>query len=199
MTNNTGKQSDGSNAKVEDPENLNQSQRLREIHEARQQVRSVRNKTRSEQVFGSIADGQLDGVYRAAVESYILSLQPLIVSEEVEDSARLWDSEEIGEFVVRAPGKTQTVTIKGVKDILYRNSPLELEFRVETNSERAGKTSERRIVQKEIPRRVLDRAVMKCDRFRQDIGLGIDVESTKTTKITDDLIQEVEEWREENI
>lgn len=47
---------------------------------------------------------------------------------------------------------------------------------------------------------VSDAVYRDCAQFIQDIGLGVDLEEqTNQTKITDDMIEEVEQWRQNNI
>lgn len=50
------------------------------------------------------------------------------------------------------------------------------------------------------PKRVSDEIYRDCIEFIQSIGLGVDIEEeTTVTKIDDDLIKEVEQWRQQNL
>lgn len=49
------------------------------------------------------------------------------------------------------------------------------------------------------PQRLSDEVFRDLQGFIDDVGLGFDIENTQQTKIDDELLQEVDEWRRRNI
>lgn len=170
---------------VDDPDQLNQKQQLREIHEARQDVRDVRWKVRESEVFEGLSAKDSNGLYRAAVESYVQELIPLMTSQAFDAGSELLTGEEFGVVRCRREIETslenvevreQTQPIVGLESLFELPSPLVFRFERESGSHRSVATVETVRETREIPRHVLDRILIACDEFRQEIGLGLDAD-----------------------
>jgi hypothetical protein len=79
-------------------------------------------------------------------------------------------------------------SVTGLKSLVKRTPKLEFP----TNQTNEFKTTAP-------PQRVSDAAVRDMQDFMREIGLGVQFDETQQTKIDDDLLDEVDQWRQKNV
>jgi hypothetical protein len=98
------------------------------------------------------------------------------------------------------PPQPRTVELVGLADVLEVEQKQLTWTIIENPSAAPPNQRVRRLSKTWRPgRTVLNRAVRITDEFLHKVGIGIDTKSEHETKITKDLVEEVEEWRQKNI
>lgn len=183
-------ESEEESAQIEDIEQLTQRLELEQIHEARQDVMSVRNNA-SQQV-ASAHSSQMDEaitngrrVYLDVVKTLCLQLAPLIrqyQNELWEDTrlitgdAQLTGSEYDGKKIKRHTPPQHTIAVDGMGQFLHANFPLDLEYEVITWDSATGDTAHT-VTQSWHPTfDQIDNVVIEIDQARHELGLGVDMD-----------------------
>jgi len=204
---------------VVDEENYTHNRRQQLIEDYREQALEVRTEARSQVIAGQVGYRQARRFYRSAVESYLLQLVPVLRRDDVEfdrdylagielGSVHFEPPEDLVEYaeenLVRLPDGESVPTAKridlvGFEDVLNAESPITVPFSVSTLKGHKIETEDAH-VQREIPETILDEVLQKADEALNEIDIGIKTDvKQKQTKITDEHIDELEEWRQQNI
>lgn len=101
---------------IEDVEDLKQRRKLQSLLDAEESVREMRKKAKIGEREGTTA-----GVvgYRAAVEDYLLSLRPLIKTED----HQLWSEKQLGTLTVQPPSLREFFSDKPEQELNERGKP----------------------------------------------------------------------------
>jgi hypothetical protein len=174
---------------------------------------------KGQRIEGVISGTDQLAYYRGAVEGYLLEAIPILDRDDIDLSKDYLEEVELGtvrfeppaELVAYAKNNIEHLApgaeiptpteqrLVGLRSLLKANSPLRQEFGVAMV--RNGDTEQmEQTVAAEIPQYVLDRAVETTDKALAEADIGIELEEEEQrTKITWELIQEVDQWRRENI
>lgn len=202
-----------------DDENYTHSRRQKLIEDKREHAIDVRTDARGQHIAGEISESEALQYYRGALESYVLQIIPVLKREDIEFEENYLTDVKLGELRFEPPAelvefaeeniqrlvpgssipRSKTIPICGLKSITDLPSPLSKTFSVSVRK-RGDIQSPSRTVEQELPWSVLDTAMETADRALEDAQLGIKVgEQEKQTKITWELIKEVDQWRQNNI
>jgi len=181
---------------VDDPGEINQREKIKQLNKARGELSTVRNRVTEKVILGHISEQRACSAYRQVVSTYIMHLAPFLRSNDFEAGTELWNSEDLGEVVIPAPSyetdgysddievgpPQQVYSIDGVSDLLSLPSPLAAEFQVTRSDELRGTHTETETKTAEIDRQTLDNVVIRLDEFRQEVGLGVEIDPNETTE-----------------
>jgi len=95
---------------IEDPDSYIQSRRLRDIFDARKQVRKQRLRAKTHYIDNNDSPRGIRGAkraYRAAVENYLAELRPLFLSDE--QGKQVWFNLDFGTLQIEMPTERETV------------------------------------------------------------------------------------------
>lgn len=211
--------------KIEDNEDYVQRRRLKEIYDAREEIRAKRR-----QIDVMIEDRdypQVDKLrgarlFRSAVEDYIMAVEPLLTATYEDDGEKYWEEVSLGSVTIQPPQylcgdvtpspfndylrivekpSPEKFDITGIQSILEMARPIRAEFSatIRTQSQ-PNPHEETEVVTRPIPWDILVSAVRQTTLFLNEVGFEVNVSETEQrTEIDDDLIGEVEEWRENNL
>lgn len=161
-------------------------------------------------------------VYRDHLEAYVREVESLC--SQTDEGRRLWNRRDFGSFGVQpdveeVPGDTdnirlkdgtplaekvegQQVPVRGLNSLFELSPPFEVEFEITVPSAGLGRGETRKTLKtnREIPIPILDKMFGAVNGYLAEIGFGVEVgKAEKNTKLDDDLINEVEQWRREHL
>jgi hypothetical protein len=98
----------GDNATVSDPEDYSTSARLKQIFDARRQMRNMRREASSYRHSGNRHSLRVEAIqhYRSGVESYLLEVDTLLTQHD--PGPYLWAEKHYGTVTVRPPGNWES-------------------------------------------------------------------------------------------
>lgn len=204
---------------IVDDENYSHSRRQQSIEDSRERAIDVRTEARGQMVSGQLGELKARQYYRGAVESYLLEVIPVLQQDEIDLEKDYLQEVKLGEItfeppselvtyaeenIIRlAPGSqvptARTVEVRGLEEVLSLPSPLSQTWSVIVEQSGGPNREVARTV-RELPLSVLDEIMQTTDEAlnQLDIGMKVD-EKEQQTKITDDLLREVDEWRQQNV
>lgn len=195
---------------VADPEEYSQSRRLRAIHNARENVLDTRNNILEAQLSNGFSDQLARRYFRQAVENYILEVEPLLTSGDVECAPAYWENEYLGSFTVHPPAELtqrpddphthivgsdsipepETVGLYGLKDLIERTWPHTETFTLRINAKHDGIRSLSRTVSAEPSMDVLLSAFRQTNGFLQEIEIDATLNTNEDAGFEyDDLLE----------
>lgn len=199
---------------IDDPEELSQKQRIKEILNRRTGVIDKRTEAKDLWVSGELSQVQALQVYKTAIEGLIMDLWTKFLNAEDADGEELLQEKPIATIEVHPPadklptdagdlaaGATipdpKAVTIRGLEWYLNNEPVIERQFTLETwHPPQTTTVVGRALV--DFP--ILDRAVYECVEFIDGTGIDADMaEEEQKTEIDRDLLEEVDEWRQKNV
>lgn len=195
--------------------------RVRSIFDARNTCRERRTKAKTNSGLGEV--GEWSVIYRTALESYIREVEPLIA--QTQDGMALWNETDFGvldltpkhsevggtkrqtgrippEKIIDAPGRSREVAIRGLGALFELDTPHRATFEIALPGKRRGRADRRDLVtvERDVPIGILDSMYASVNAYLGEIGFGVEVgEAQQHTKLDDDLLDEVEQWRRENL
>lgn len=203
-----------------DVDEIVRQERVRAIFDARRECRDKRSKAKAQTYQGRTNVGR--ALYRDAVEGYVREVQTFLT--QTEKGETLWNDFHFGTIdvtpsVEEVPGNTdkkrlddgtiiakapdgREIPVRGLNALFELSPPFTARFEVVTESVGRGRreTSKKLNVEREIPIRILDQMFAAINQYLADIGFDIEVgKSQQHTKLDDDLLEEVEQWRRENV
>lgn len=201
---------------IDDPEDLSQRKRVKELLDRRQDVINARDAAFEAMLFGELPRDAAAQYYRSRIESLILDLWTKFNHAEVEAGNEYLNEKVIDTLTIvpppelptdRAderlapgaePASAETVTIRGLKWFLEHDEAIEVTFQTRTMI--GGPGVDRQTKQVTVPMRTLDQALINCVEFIDKAGIDADIsEAEQQTKIDRDLLEEVDEWRQQNV
>jgi len=175
---------------IDDPEELSQKTRIREILNRRTNVIDARDRAFDAMALGDASRQQALGFYRSRIESLILDLWTKFENEDLDDGREYLESVEIDTVAVpppeelsddrladgvNAPGPKEA-TIDGLQWFITNDTTIRVPFTAQSWDPPGEKTV---VAEHPVPRRTLDGALVKCMEFIDVTGIDIDIDSTK--------------------
>lgn len=183
---------------VDDPDKYSQTRRLRTIHDLRDEVLN-----RRDTVFDAIEKRQISKnsglrYYRRAIENFILEVEPLLLDEELETTARtFWESENLGTVVISPPPEMyqclqqpnvqvaggaqipepQKKAFLGLGSIRAADEPLQATFTVPLKIPHEPVQTKTWTSTSEIPLEILDKAFQVTNVFLRKIDVDTSLSS----------------------
>ena len=153
-------------------------------------------------------------IYRNALESYVREVEPLF--NETDEGRHCWFKQNFGRVDLRPdprdlPSGYNEITkvmdakhaqLTGLKSLFEMGSPITHTAEVLVPSKRlgGGTTVKTVSIHREIPAQTLDQMYAVTNGFLQSMGFGIHVEKAQqNTTLDDGIMEEVEQWRAENL
>lgn len=178
-------------------DDLVRNRRFDEIHEARRQVVDDERAIHEAMATGRVGDRQARRLYQRAVDAYVRELEYLLNPPDDDEENEYWHSVEIGRIDL-PNGKTRVV--EGLGE--YLDLPEELAVDVGTVERdyyyQLGKTGSKTVAVQP-PWQLLRSAFRTANAAASSLGLEIEVGGENRTEISDDLLDEIEQWRKENL
>lgn len=178
-------------------DDLVRNRRFDEIHEARRQVVDDERTIHEAMATGRIGDGQARRLYQRAVNAYVRELEYLLNPPDSDDENEYWHTEPIGEIALP---NGEVLSVNGLGE--YLELPEELAVDVGTVERehyyQLGKT-DTETVPVQPPWQLLRSAFRSANAAASSLGLEIEVGGENRTEISDDLLDEIEQWRKENL
>jgi len=203
---------------IDDPESISQNQRIQEILDRRADVLQTRDEAKQRALFGDVGERNALLFYRSELESLIHELwnvfRNLDVEEMDEQTGKAYlQTREIATFRIEPPPELEETveqlsasaswpeakeyTIKGLEWIIEAPETLTATFSVESLSPPKTVTDTREYV---LQWAELDAVLRTTLEFIDVAGIDADLaEQEQRTKIDRELLEEVDEWRAENI
>jgi len=204
---------------IDDPEELSQTKRIREILDRRRGVLEARDRAMDEATLGEVQKRRALQHYQSRIESLILDLWTKFEQVDVEGDTEetgidYLERKEIDTIVVQPPNSllphegdglapgvnypdAKHETITGLRWFIDHDPVITKSFTVtswDPPGEQTGMNSTY------VPIRTLDKALLACMEFIDKAGIDAKFEQKEQrTKIDRDLLEEVDEWRENNV
>jgi len=151
--------------------------------------------------------------YQSRIESLILDLWTKFESLDVDEGAEYLESKQVDTVKVYPPPELdlgdddfaagvdqpepKEVPIYGLKWFIENEPIVTAEFTANTWNPPGEQTQTNG---RYVPIRTLDKALINCLKFIDESGIDADIEKDEQqTKIDRDLLEEVEEWRQQNV
>lgn len=188
--------------RVDDPEQYNQSRRMRTIHDARDEARRARIAIESPE--HDVGPETAAAYYRTAVELYIEELEPKLVEYEQTYSSEdgtmqegrkpyysgvelgsahihppddLVDGVESGEYEVIGDQtlEPKTYDVVGLRGYLNAPKPFAAKFSLKVRARHQGQTTKSQTVMQEMPIDITRAAHRRMNMFIDEIGLDLEL------------------------
>lgn len=203
----------GQDARIDDPESLSQTKRITELLGRRKRVLDARDEALDALMLGKASREDALGYYRSRIESLILDLWTKFKNEDIENGREYLETREIDTIEVPpprelhpddgdlAPGESapgpKYETIEGLRWFLNNDGAIQVPFTARMHDPPGSQT----VVQEmQVPLSTLDKALMACIEFLDEIGVDADIsQEEQQTKIDRELLEEVDEWRKQNV
>lgn len=199
---------------ISDPEQLSQQKRIKELLNRRSGV--IETRTAAKQAWASGELRKIDAlrVYQTAIEGLILDLWTKFKNTDVERGQELLYDEVIDTVQVGPPAEllpsdkndladgqdypdAKPVPIKGLDWFINNDPVVEETFTAYTWNPPGEQTM---VGQRVLDFDTLDKPVQRCIEFLDETGIDADMEQEEQqTKITRELLEEVDEWRQNNV
>lgn len=217
-----GDESDGVKVKPVGIDEMVRQERVRSIFDARNTCRKQRTKAKRASALGEDAAAPI--IYQTALESYIREVEPLF--SQTENGRQYWTEHKFGtmhvspdvEYKSNSHGQyvvlnqtgskiageipQTTVEVRGLKSLFELGSPMSFQMDCITQARGRGRgnSRERITVEKALSVDILDEMYAVTNGYLGEIGFGVEVgKAEQHTKLDDDLLDEVEQWRRENL
>jgi len=204
---------------IDDPEELSQTKRIREILNRRQGVLEARDRAMDEMTLGDIGGQEALQHYQSRIESLVLDLYTKFKQLDIESESEAENSEDylfkkkIDTVVVDPPQslipnerdiangenipEPKEETIEGLYWFIKNEPVIQKSFSVTSWNPPGVQTDTNA---RFVPKRTLDKALVHCMEFIDKAGIDAKFEQKEQrTKIDRELLEEVDEWRKENV
>ena len=168
---------------IDDPEDYGASERLKQIYQARRELREIRREAATHR---KTDPKNAVAYYRTGVESYLMELEPLFYTDKT--GQQLWEEQYFGTVTISPPetadqpyyqigGPTLEPVqyrIKGL-NTLFQIDDVAHVFEIEEENELTGSSAEKVKCTTPIPWDALNRMVSVANRYCSELGIGLDV------------------------
>ena len=179
--------------KIDDPEDYSTSTRLKQIYEARRELREMRRQAathRHKHPRRALA------YYRTGVESYLMEVDTLF--QRNEEGRRLWSEEHFGTVTIEPPEPPETAyyttntyekldpvsyKIRGLESLFELDSEITHVFEMKKKHELRGTETKRVERSAPVPWNALNRMVTSTNSYLSDLGIGLDIDETDEWEI----------------
>lgn len=202
---------------IDDPEELSQKKRINELLHRRKSVIDARDAAIEAQLMGQTPRADALQYYRSRIESLIIDLWTKFKNDEIDVGKEFLEQREIDTIRVDppasfprspddedlAPGATppapKQVRIRGLKWFLENEGAIQVPFTVRMDGDN-GPGQRTEVQEVSVPLTTLDKALLTCTEFLDEAGIDADLTTKEQqTRIDRDLLEEVEEWRKQNV
>jgi len=174
---------------VDDPDNLTQRERLRELFESRRDVQQYRRELSEARAIGSQPEHVLRTAYRSLLEVYLRELEPLMVEKYPQQGLKEWYDADLGTATFQArqnPIRQELPSHHAYADTVQQPEPVTRQFvgleaivggpeyvsiEFTTRYGPTGDESHAHVEQHQLPFHILDTAYRHSNKFLSDIGL----------------------------
>jgi hypothetical protein len=197
--------------RIDDPEELSQKQRIREILDRRKQTLEARDEAKMSTLMGDVSEEDALLYYRSHLEGLIYELWNVFRNLDNDDGKKYLADKELGTVVIHPPDELMNAvgtwdsgvtppqpkqhTIQGLRWYIDRGDTVEATFTIQSFDppQERSETVERVLYWNE-----LDTGLRACLEFMHIAGIDADLaEEEQQTKITRELLEEVDEWRKQ--
>lgn len=209
-----------------DVDEIVRQERVRAIFQARSDCRKTRRKAkelhREAQVNRRMDNDRGLRLFRDAVEGYVREVEPLFAQTDVGQD--YWRNRHFGDILVapsaqdiagdtngkRLPDGTRVtadpesrkIPVHGLNTLFQPDGKMSVELEIEVPSRRRGNRTELKEIafSPELSMGVLDEMYSGVNSYLSEIGFEVEIgKAQQHTKFDDDLVDELREWREENL
>lgn len=199
--------------RIDDPEDLSQNTRIREILDRRYETLEARDRLREMVDMGQVSEQQALRNYRSRLESLVLELWNVFENLESDTGEEYLTEKTIATVEIPPPDSLleqaselppgvskpspQVHTINGLRWFLDNPAAITKTFEIQSLSppKKLTETNEYLLQWGE-----LDLGLQATLEFIDAAGVDADVtEEEQQTKITRELLEEVEEWRQQHV
>lgn len=205
---------------VADPEEYNQTQRLRAINQARQRVEDTIEQSMVRQLtVPEFTENDRQQVIRAAMFSYLTNIEWLMV--EAQDIDRL-RKQHLGDVVLEVPDELQRVIddsdrgyprpigsptledytqgIHGIQEYLTAPEVFENEWSISLEYRHEGPDTKRVTKETHMPVHISLNAFRVANSFLKDSGIDVKLHEEQHRAVVDEeVMEEVDAWRKQKI
>lgn len=199
---------------IDDPEELSQKKRINELLTRRKTVIDARDEAFDAQLMGQANREEALAFYRSRIESLIIDLWTKFRNEDLESGTKFLEEKEIDTVEVPPPAellpgeggdlgpgekppRPKYITINGLKWFLEQDGQIRVPFTARLHDPPGKHTVHQEM---NIPISTLDKALLTCIEFLDEAGIDADlVQKEQQTKIDRELLEEVDEWRQEHV
>jgi len=201
---------------IDDPEELSQKKRVRDLLNRRNEVLDARNRAMDERLLGNAGHEQALGHYQSRIESLIIDLYTKFkhLDDEDIDGEKYYKNMHIDTITIpppadlvpakdadMAPGATRpdpkTVSIDGLEWFIENDPVVRANFEVQKVNPPGVFRDVNEVY---LDFSTLDKALLVCMEFMDKLGIDAKLtQQEQQTKIDRELLEEVDEWRQENV
>lgn len=190
---------------IDDPDNFSSRQRLKQIYQARRDLREMRTEAAAHRRTNAL---RALSFYRTGVEGYLMELDTLM--RQHEPGPELLYGTDFGTVRIQVPGsweqrhgyyvnpdlgeknktlkvqslpEPKTVPLKGLSTLIELPSPIKQTFEIRRMNELAGGSVVELTGTGRIEWETLNRMVTAMNEFVSELGLGLDVDKEDEWKI----------------
>ncbi len=201
-------------AQIDDPEELSQKKRISELLARRKTVIDARDEAFDAQLMGQANEQEALSFYRSRIESLIIDLWTKFKSEDLETGQEYLEEKIIDTVEVPPPAEmmpddgdnlgpgekppeTKRIHIRGLRWFLEQDGAIQVPFTARMTDPPGKRTVNQEM---QIPLSTLDKALLTCIEFLDEAGIDADlVQKEQQTKIDRELLEEVDEWRQNHV
>lgn len=173
--------------KVKDVENYHQKERLRSLHEARQQFFQVRRRITELELENQIGAFDANKAMRDTVEELIYQCEQLMKRDDIAESIgrSYWDNCWLGEITVPENAwlpDDVNPKFNGLRSIVEAPDPIPVYYQSEVAEIGHPSSTETNVQYIQIPRKpILEKAFRKAEEFLEQVNLGIQLSEQEQT------------------
>jgi len=199
---------------IDDPEELSQTKRINELLARRKAVIDARDEAFDVQLLGEATEQEALAYYRSRLESLIVDLWTKFDGEDFELGQEYLETKDIDTIWVPPPDDVQPggdadlapgvdvpdpkpVHVQGLRWFIDHDQTVSVEFTVASWDPPGKQTVTTEVM---VPETTLTKGLTACIEFMDETGIDADLnEQEQQTKIDRELLEEVDEWRKQNI
>lgn len=191
---------------MSDLDDLVRQKRYEDIHQARRQVRDDNRSIAEAVEVGQISREQGNRLLKQSVDSYLRELQTLLNPPQDDggdgdgdddDTNEYWHEKRIG--TIDLPNGKRAV-VDGLSAFLKMDNPIKVTVQSVDSDHyyEMGSVHEKQAAV-HVPRSLSLSAYDLANEALAGLGLELNISDEARTEIDDDLIEEIEQWRQENL
>lgn len=189
---------------MSDLDDLVRQKRYEDIHQARRQVRDDNRSIAEAVETGQITSEQGNRLLKESVDSYLRELQTLLNppqddedDSEDDNTNEYWHDKRIG--TVDLPNGKRAV-VDGLSAFLKMDNPIKVTVQsVDSNHYYEMGSVQEKQVAVHVPRSLSLSAYDLANEALAGLGLELNISDEARTEIDDDLMEEIEQWRQANL
>jgi hypothetical protein len=181
------------NVEINDPDDFSTSERLKQIYQARQELREIRREAathRQDMPKKALA------YYRTGVESYFMELDTLF--QRNDEGRKLWEEKYFGTVTLGPPPlpelkyhqmdlRSQPEPIEyhicGLETLFEVGVSITEEFEIESEHELKDTQTETVTLSQPISWQILNKMVSEANQYVADLGIGLEIDETDEWEI----------------